>query len=247
MLKTQTSSGLLVTADKVRIAYTHSKSGHNAAVIITHGFFASKDAALIRKLRNYLLDKYDVIAFDLRGHGKSSGLFSWASKEHWDLQAVLDYAKKSYEKVAIIGFSLGAAISMRALAEKNSADTLIAVSAPYEFAKIDFQLWRLSPKNDIFDNLKEGMRGRGLRPGPFWLAKKQPLDLADKLICPVLYIHGDKDWVIRHTHSNKLYNRTTAKKKIAIIKNGPHAEYLLRENTGRETISLIRSWLEETL
>lgn len=241
------TSDILTTADNHKIAYVHYQSGRKKAVIIAHGFFNSKDSALIRKLKDYLINTYDVIIFDFRGHGKSSGLFSWTTKESLDLKKVLEYAKKKYSKIGLIGFSYGAAIGIQVLAEDRAIASFIAIGAPYDCNKIECHFWDLDIENDIIYNLGEGKVGKGIRPGPFWLKKKKPIDLIDKLSCPVLYIHGEKDWVIRYAHSQKLYEKTKAKKKITIIKNGSHAEYLLREKTRKETAGLIRDWFKQTL
>lgn len=239
-------TNMLTTPDKQKITYTHYNAGHQQVVIIAPGFFNSKDSLLIKKLKDDLIDRYDVLIFDFRGHGKSSGLFTWTSKENLDLETVLDYAKNKYQKIGIISFSFGAAVSIRVLTERNDIASLIAISAPYDCSKIEYHFWNLDLENDIFYNLGAGKTGKGIRSGPFWLAKKKPIDLVDKLKCPVLYIHGDKDWVTGYAHSQKLYEKTKVKKKLAIIKNGSHAEYLLRKNE-QETINLIRDWLEETL
>lgn len=235
------------TVDGQKIACDHYQAGHDKVIVIAHGFFNSKDAALIQRLKDYLIDSYDVIIFDFRGHGKSSGLFTWTSKEGYDLEKVLEYARESYDKIGIIGFSYGAAISISVLAEQKGIAAFIAISAPYDSAKIDYHFWKLDLENDIFYNLGEGGRNKGIRLGAFWLAKKKPIDLIGKVTCPVLYIHGRKDWVTGETHSVKLYEKTKAKKKIAIIKNGSHAEYLLRPKTKNETVALIRGWLSENI
>lgn len=236
----------LTTLDKQKIAYTHYNAGHQELIIIAPGFFNSKDSLLIKKLKDDLIDKYDVLIFDFRGHGKSSGSYTWTSKENSDLEAVLDYAKAKYQKIGIISFSFGAAISIRVLTERDDVTSLIAISAPYDCSKIDYHFWNLDIENDILYNLGQGKTGKGIRSGAFWLDKKKPIDLVEKLKCPVLYIHGDKDWVTGYAHSERLYEKTQAKKKLAIIKNGSHAEYLLRKNE-QETVNLIRDWLEQTL
>jgi len=241
-----TKSGTVYTSDNVKIAYDHYTAGHEQAVIIAHGFFNSKDAALIQRLKDSLVELYDVIIFDFRGHGKSSGVFTWTSKEHYDLESVLDYVKSKYRKVGLIGFSYGAAISIQVGAEKRGIDSLIAISAPSDSSKIDYQFWKLDVENDIVYNLKEGRKGKGVKPGKFWLDKKKPIDCVEKLSCPVLYIHGDKDWVTKSSHSQKLYNKTRSQKKIAIIKNGAHAEYLLRKNK-KETFTIIKEWFQQTI
>jgi len=236
----------LITSDNHKIACDHYKAGHESVIIIAHGFFTSKDAVLIKQMKDYLIGEHDVIVFDFRGHGKSSGLFTWTSKENLDLETVLAYAKRKYNKIGMIGFSYGAAISIRVVAEHEGVNSLVAISAPYDSTKIDYHFWDLDIENDIFYNIGEGGKGKGIRPGPFWLDKKKPIDLVGKLTCPVLYIHGDKDWVISPRHSKKLYEKTASKKKIVIIKKGSHAEYLLRKNS-KEVINLIKEWFQQTI
>lgn len=125
-------------------------------------------------------------------------------------------------------------------------DSLISVSAPTEFEKIEYHFWELDFENDIVYNLGEGKIGKGIRPGPWWLKKEKPIDCVGKIKIPVFYIHGQADWLIKPWHSEDLYKKTNSKKRLAIIKNGPHAEYLIRKNK-KETIQLIKEWFKETL
>jgi dipeptidyl aminopeptidase/acylaminoacyl peptidase len=92
----------------------------------------------------------------------------------------------------------------------------------------------------------KGSVGKGIRPGAFWLEKKNPIEKVDNLKCPVLYIHGKKDWVILSKHSEELYEKTTSFKKLILIKDGPHAEYLIRKNSN-EILPLIKNWFNQTL
>jgi pimeloyl-ACP methyl ester carboxylesterase len=241
------SSDFLITEDNHKIAYDHYRQGHDKVIVVAHGFFNSKDAVLIRRLKDMLIGEYDVILFDFRGHGRSEGHFSWTSKESYDLSRVLEYAWPRYAKIGVIGFSYGAAVSIQVLSEQKDVATFISISAPFDSTKIDYHFWDLDIENDIFYNLGEGGRNKGVRLGAFWLPKKRPIDLVDKITCPVLYIHGEKDWVINDYHSEMLYDKTKARKKIVIIKDGSHAEYLLRPKTQGETAGFIREWLKETL
>lgn len=235
------------TSDGQDIVFDHYQHGHDKVVILAHGFFNSKDAVLLKALGHALDDRYDIIIMDFRGHGKSGGLFYWTSKEYLDLQAVLEYAQKSYQKIGVVGFSLGAATSLIAASRGDLITSLIAVSAPVEFEKIEYRFWELSFENDIvYSLIGEGKIGKGVRPGPFWQKKHKPIDLVEKIKCPVLYIHGQEDWLIKPWHSEALYERTIAPKHLAIIKNGPHAEYLIRKNK-IETVGLIKNWFKETL
>jgi len=242
------SEDFLVTSDHHKIAYKHYKSGHDKVVIITHGFYNSKDAVLLQKLKDAFLDEYDVFMFDFRGHGKSDGLFTWTSKENRDFKAALEYVKGKYKKVAMVAFSLGASIAINNLVDDNQIDSLVCVSAPSDPGKIDYQFWKLNFKNDLVYTLftREGWLGRGFRPGPFWLKKEKPINNVSKLKIPILYIHGDKDWVVRQWHSEVLYEKTQAIKKIVIIKNGPHAEYLMKDSE-IEFVREIKDWFAATM
>ena len=240
-------SGILITPDKQKIAYNHYKNGHNRVIVIVHGFYNSKDATLLQNLKDNLLDTYDVIMFDFRGHGKSSGLFTWTSKEAFDLKEILTYAKTKYSIIGLIGFSMGAATSINVLANEDAMDSLIAISTPSNLRDIEYQFWKLDFKGDLLYTFgKEGRIGRGIRPGPFWLKKAKPIDNVEKVKCPILYIHGEKDWVINYKHSQRLFEKTKSKKQINLIKNGTHAEYLIRDNP-KEMIKLITDWFATTL
>lgn len=241
-------SGILLTSDHQKIAYDHYNYGHDKVIVIVHGFYNSKDAVVLKKLALGLTDKYDVFMFDFRGHGKSSGLFTWTSKENRDLKAALDYLGGKYKKTGMIAFSLGGSVAINILAHDKRVDSLICVSTASDFNKIDYQFWKLDWKGDLIYTLftSEGRKGKGFRPGSFWLKKQKPIDNVDKLQIPILYIHGEKDWVIKPWHSQVLYNKTTSKKKLVVIKNGPHSEYLLRDFP-EQFISEVKEWFKNTL
>jgi len=192
------------------------------------------------------MNAYDVIMFDYRGHGESSGVFYWTSREHFDLEKILDYARSKYSLLGIAAFSLGASVALNVLAHDPSVKSLVAISSASDPEKIDYKIWKLDIKGDLMYTFgKEGRVGRGVRPGPFWLKKEKPIDKVNKVKCPIFYIHGRKDWVIGYQHSQRLYEHTKSQKKIEIIENGTHAEYLLRDNP--EVISLIHAWFKNTL
>jgi len=240
-------SGYVITPDHHQIHYDQLKNDHKKVIIIAHGFFNSKKSIILKQLAESLNNEYDVILFDFRGHGQSKGLFYWTSKEYLDLVSIVEFAGRSYEQIGLIGFSLGAATSIIAASKTSLINSIIVISAPVEFKKIDYQFWKFSLKNDLFYNLfGEGRQGKGVRPGPFWFKKEKPLEVVKKTEIPIFYIHGDSDWIIRHWHSEELYKSTTAVKRLSIIKNGPHAEYLFLDHKD-EMLHLIRGWFHETL
>ena len=240
-------SGVLLTPDHQEIRYHHYKNGSDKVVIIAHGFFNSKDAVLLKELGTALGTEYDVILFDFRGHGESTGLFYWTAKEYQDLTAVLEYARKLYRKVGVIGFSLGAATSLITAARTNLMDSVISVSAPVSFFKIEYHFWQLNMDRDVLYNITgDGRVGKGVRPGPLWMKKDRPIDVVKNITVPVFYIHGQSDWLIKPSHSEQLYKNTSSPRRVSMIRGGPHAEYLILTHK-EHTVNLIREWFKETL
>jgi len=86
-------------------------------------------------LAKALSGEYEVFMFDFRGHGKSSGVFTWTSREGDDLRAVLDFIAGQYSKKGLIAFSVGASISINILASDKRVDSFICVSAPSDMSK----------------------------------------------------------------------------------------------------------------
>ena len=68
-------------------------------------------------------------------------------------------------------------------------------------------------------------RGKGIRPGSPSLQKIRPIDIVDKISpTPVQFIHGEKDWLVKPSHSQRLFDKAKDPKVLTIIKDGGHAE-----------------------
>lgn len=239
-------SSTVTTQDNKEIHYDLYTRGHKKVIIIAHGFYNSKKAVLFKEMAGMLADEYDVIVFDFRGHGKSKGFFTWTVKEYQDLEAVLDYTRVKYDKVGVIGFSLGAASSIITASRTDRIDSLIAVSPPSDFNKIDFQIWRMGiMENVVYNVFQEGRIGKGVRPAWPWSRKIRPIDVIDQINIPVLFVHGKKDWLIQPWHSQRLYDQAKGIKKLEIIEQGTHAEYIFRRNK-EETIAVFKEWFRKS-
>lgn len=235
------------TQDDILIHFDRYNNGHKSVIVIAHGFYNSKSAVLFKQMADRLNDAFDVIVFDFRGHGASQGMFTWTVKEGKDLEAILDYAAGHYEKIGVIGFSLGGAVSLITAATTDKIHSLIAVSAPSDFGKIDFQMWRMGiMENIVYNVFQEGRIGKGVRPGWPWFRKTKPIDVVEGIRIPVLFVHGMKDWLIRPWHSHDLYARARGDKSLRLIEQGTHAEYIFRRNQ-EETTAVFKEWFQETL
>jgi len=237
----------LSTHDGAEISVArYARGTRSSALIICPGFLQSKETLTFQRLSSALSSEYDVICLDFRGHGHSSGLYTFSAREPIDLEVVFAWAKRQYPKISLLGFSMGAAISLIAASHHpETLQSVIAVSAPTAFDEIRIN-WRTAP-----ESMKTGMqgfeKGMGCRPGNLFLKKESPIERIPLISpTPVLLIHGTLDLTIPHTHSERLYAAAKEPKRLSIIQGGGHAEALFR-NHPEEFLPLVRSWLVSTL
>ncbi|MCX5782101.1 MAG: alpha/beta fold hydrolase [Elusimicrobia bacterium] len=235
------------TDDDIRIAFDQYINGFKKVIIIAHGFYFNKDIFVMKKLAEVFSNEYDVITFDFRGHGKSGDFFTWTALEDKDLRAIVDYAKnEGYEKVAVLGFSLGGATAIIEASYDIHVDNVIAVSSPYDVWKINFRIWEKEVRKDIELNLSFIEKGKGVRPGSPLIRKVRPIDVVQK-ISPrsILFIQGDEDWLVKAEHGQKLFEKAKRPKKLETIKGAGHAENIF-VLFPEQFIKICDSWLEKT-
>lgn len=231
----------LKTSDGIKIAFNHYRTGHDEVLVIAHGWFMTKDSKFFFDMSNVLSKSFDVITLDFRGHGKSSGFYTFTSKEPLDLKVVVDYAKKQYKKVYLLGFSLGGALVLIHSANEKNVDRIIAVSPPYSFRKIENEMWRKEAWLGYFRKF-ELKRFFLVRPCPIIQKKIRPIDIVDKIEAPTLFIAGDTDPIIHAWHTKSLFDKATCKKHFELFKNCNHAEDLFLQDRDK-FLSLCKQWL----
>jgi len=231
----------LRTKDNVKVAINHYKNGHSKVIIIAHGWFMTKDSRAFLELADILSKDFDIISIDFRGHGKSSGLYTFTSRETIDLKTVVDYAKEFYDEINLLGFSLGGALVLIHGALQKDINKIIAVSAPADFNKIENQMWR---KEAIIPTLKKFELKRWLSIRPSFIVRKKfkPIDIVDEITAPTLFIAGKNDPTVFPWHTKALFDKATCPKKFELFENGKHAEDLFLEEKVR-FVNLCLDWL----
>lgn len=244
----ETFSGTLYTKDNISIAYDRYKNGSETVIIVCPGYYNSKTNRWMRKAVEILLPRYDVIIFDFRGHGMSGGEYTWSAKEDIDVDAILDYARsEGYKHIGIIAFSLGAAAAVNAAASRDDVDSMVLISCPSSFRMIDFHFWEPEMFVDLKDNIECKWEGKGARACSILLHKKDPIDNIKNIKhAALLFISGDRDWVVKDRHSKMLYAAASEPKKLKIIKGGGHAERLIQSDP-EGMKNLILGWFADTI
>lgn len=233
---------ILTTEDNVKIAVNEYANGFDKVIIILPGWCMTKDSDAFKRISESFAEKVDVLTVDFRGHGKSGGLYTFTSKEIYDADAVVNYAKKrKYSEIYFAGFSLGGALSIIYPSLKGGIDKIIAVSAPSDFKKIENKMWKKEAWGETFKKFELG-RFCSIRPCPIIYDKIKPTDVIKKINVPLLLIAGEKDPTVCAWHTEKLYSEAECKKQYKCFKNGFHAEdlYLYFKD---EFMSLCFDWI----
>lgn len=216
----------LETKDKIDIAINYYQNGHEEVVIVAPGWCMTKDSDAFCQISEMFAGYFDVISFDFRGHGKSGGMYTFSAKELMDMDSVVRFARKNkYKKIYLAGFSLGAAVAIIYASKSIFIDKVIAVSAPTDFDKIENQMWKKEAWGETFKKF-ELERFASIRPYPVPLEKTKPIDVADKIKVPTLFVAGEKDPTVHTWHTKELYEKATCKKAYKEYPNGCHAEDL---------------------
>ena len=112
------------------------------SVLLVHGYgknrlqFDEDTFKLISRLTN---ENLNVLAFDLRGSGNSSGSMSTFGKnETTDVLSSIKYLKQQgTDKIILMGFSTGASASLSAVAESPYKDSIIGVIGDSPYSTVD--------------------------------------------------------------------------------------------------------------
>ncbi len=111
----------------------HPTEEHRRLVVMVHGLWSSwgEMAGLGRDLHER---GYDILLFDLRGHGQSDrSRVSMGRRERCDLRAVLNWAEAqgfSTDRIGWVGFSMGASTLLMEAAQNSRIKTVV-LDSPY--------------------------------------------------------------------------------------------------------------------
>jgi pimeloyl-ACP methyl ester carboxylesterase len=155
---------------------------------------------------------FEVIAYDSRAHGTSSGsVCTYGVLEKKDLARVLD--KEPPGPVALIGHSLGGAVALQAAAEDSRISLVVAI-APYS----DLRTVAIE-RAPFFASQSQIDRTFRLaeQEGGFAIDDASPLAAAPRIHCAVLLLHGAADTDTRPAHSRRLFDALACPKELIML------------------------------
>lgn len=195
----------------------------------------------------------EVLLYDSSEHGISDGAdlgLGFGYREHFDTVGAIRFAKGQlgWDKLVVVGTSVGGSSSLLATAKEPLADGVIAENPFYDYEPFFIKIY-----NDILGSGSFGGRDASKYGSLVNLVKMiaQPLPLESYIASvatftrwwigaagqdgpiqvikqiaprPVYLIHGTDDEMIPPEHSSLLYKAAEEPKQIWIAENGKHAD-----------------------
>jgi pimeloyl-ACP methyl ester carboxylesterase len=123
----------LLTADRVRLSALHWDAGvRTVGCVVAHGFTGSAAKPHVQAICAALRERgFGVLAPDLRGHGRSAGKCTAGADERYDIAAAVDWLRgQNYERIVVLGWSMGGSAVLRYAGLGGAADAVVTVSSP---------------------------------------------------------------------------------------------------------------------
>jgi alpha-beta hydrolase superfamily lysophospholipase len=177
---------------------------------------------------------FDVVAFDSRAHGESTGdACTYGYYEKADLARVLDVLTRP--PFILMGQSLGAAVALQTAAVDRRVAGVVAI-AP--FSDLRTAALERAPFFASRGDLDEAFR-LAEAEGRFRVDDASPVAAAPRITASVLLIHGDHDDETPYAHSQRILAALTGPKRLITIPGGGH-----RGGLSGETWLEIDRWLD---
>jgi len=238
----------IVTDDGVPIDAAHLPGEKELAIVLAHGFTQNWQRPAVWKVATRLNKFGGVVTFDFRGHGRSGGVSTLGDKEIKDIDVAVGYARElGYQRVATVGFSMGASIVLRHAGLIGDVDAVVSVSSPgrwYYRGTRPMRLVHLAIENKPGRMITKALLKTRVSNGK-WNPIPLPPDDAAALIAPIplLVVHGDKDHFFPVDHAQRIYDSANDPKELWIVPGFGHAE----SATGPQLIRRIGRWIRGTV
>jgi len=210
-------------------------------LIVAPGFAQHHGTNIMRHLAHTFWQERDVLGVDFRGMAENPGRYSFGRDEQRDLQAAFAWARAmKYKRVELIGYSMGAYIGLRALAEDpGPVQRFYFVSGPTSIEDI---VLTGGPLRQVLAFLMHPLRihTRVWAGSQFLFRWAWPLgghpdgrELAKKVTVPTHYLIGSDDQLVLPQLTQAVYDAATAPKTLTVFQGGQHAEYMAVTQPGK--------------
>jgi pimeloyl-ACP methyl ester carboxylesterase len=214
----------------------------NPTIVVVHGSEGNRADPAERMLgiaKDLVSHGYNVLMFDMRGHGESGGEhISAGLHEKNDLLGAIDYVRgRGIEnKIGVLGFSMGAAVCLMAAPESEEIDAVVADAAYADIVSIiESEFAERSDLPGFFIPIILSMT-RNIHDVDFTAIK--PEEAVKETSVPVFIVHGEQDEMIPVEHAYRLKEASqNPDSRLWIVPEARHADsYLVRPTEYKEQV-----------
>ncbi|MCS7121847.1 MAG: alpha/beta hydrolase [Archaeoglobaceae archaeon] len=222
-----------------KIGRNYCRLSVERCVIICHGL-PYEAGSVIQKgyyeLAKNFSSKVASLIFDFSGTGLSEGNFNLLNWKE-DLERI----SSEFEKVILLGYSIGGAIAISAASELKNVEKLIVVSTPCCLEFFNEENLKAIYLNATSKSLLSGIGSYENFKEKFIkdFMEIEPLKWISVISIPKLIVHGSRDQIVPLDHAEKLYSKARKPKTLLIAKDGDHFLRKREDVTGK-----IIDWLE---
>jgi pimeloyl-ACP methyl ester carboxylesterase len=228
---------LLVPAGRETIAVDLLRRPGRELLLILPGFWRTRTGDRLRALAERLARVSSVALVDLRGHGDSTGTYTFGTDEPGDVRAVIEHlAARGYTRIGVLGFSMGGPIAMDAVRNPPQGVTVLGaalVSAPTEVRYARPMI--LSPRAFGQLNARSAVRPPRFRLRALLERRVRASDARPRgESFPVRIFHCKRDWLIPDTEATRWASDLGPRATVTIFDDARrlHADALLRCELG---------------
>ena len=203
-------------------------------LIVAPGFASHGGLQDMREVCELLTTRIDLVCLDFRGNGKSSGRYTFGKDEYRDLIAAIGWCEKRYEEIFLLGFSLGAYTTLRAVTFQKMSPAIrhiFLVSCPTYVQDV---IWRGGVFRQAIDQViirRNFKKDRSLffRWGNPFSKKPSSTQFAPLLDLPVSFMVAKKDLLVPKEMTRAVFDQITHSRKSWLeMPHALHADEIFR-------------------
>jgi pimeloyl-ACP methyl ester carboxylesterase len=202
-----------------------SGATRDVAVVVAHGFGASKDEPRVEGVAGALRDAgFAVVSYDARGHGWSGGASTLGVLERHDVAAATEVARELAPRVVLVGASMGAIAVLGHAADRDDLAGVVTFACP--------AAWSL-PRNArgvLAAAMTQTRLGRSfarrrmaVRIATGYDRGDPPVALVQRVQAPLAVVHGDRDPFIGVEAAERITEHAGGPARLTVVADLGHA------------------------
>jgi alpha-beta hydrolase superfamily lysophospholipase len=222
-------------------------AGATAAVCVLHGSGDNKTAYMWWPADALLAQGIAVLLVDMDGHGENPRPQRFPQIVE-DVAAAVGWLRERYERVGVLGISLGGAVAVRAVAGGVDVDALAVLEAPPQlsFTRADMRrealaLARLRHLHVFSDSTAEHMV-RTWSTAPIraeistWdlIAVLDLLGSLPRIEAPMLLLYGASDAIVKRSQAEQVRDAAPPNARFRLVPGASHLTLILNRDVPRE-------------